>query len=481
MTALGMLEDHNRLLLATRSVSGPVSVAVRNRGVLVLTFFLVALGSSLCFGKESLAKQPAEAAKSGAFATSDRPTSPRPEAAPVDQGPSSRPTQQRPAERDASGPKHPAELPGGRSTLIERPAYEPPGSMREPGRGSAGNEPVGPDSVRHPPEPEKVDRELSSRLVHERTAPQTTAHYPRGNESAGPQEDAGVPNRQDRPASLPAKEKVHPERKGFVAQPEQTLLRPEAVGSRPVEKPGNGAYQRPVHTDASSNAPDGGTPAIGTEEPLERQPPARTMAGRESGPETTTPGVEASEHRDEEGIFGPRFVDLRKEEPTGPARPLSAHSPARQAVEFSRTVDLAPAGKQGPVAEQAQVAWDTPFGSARLLFDTLWDERGSLVGLTQAALRSLPGGERDLSTGALYGGSLTQRAPPLEVPSHFFGFVPMMGGAASGFGSSGNGVAPLLAVIAPCLIALLYRDRSRIFCAFLRPITIPRPALERPG
>src|SRR5919107_6316984 len=154
MTALGMLEDHDRLLLATRSVSGPVSVAVRNRGVLVLTFFLVALGSSLCVGKESLAKQPAEAAKSGAFATSDRPTSPRPEAAPVDQGPSSRPTQQRPVE-----------LPGGRSTPIERPAYEPPGSMREPGRGSAGSGPVGPDSVRHPPEPEKVDRELSSRLV----------------------------------------------------------------------------------------------------------------------------------------------------------------------------------------------------------------------------------------------------------------------------------------------------------------------------
>jgi hypothetical protein len=477
MTALGMLEDHNRLLLATKSVSGPVSVAVRNRGVLVLTCFLVALGSSLCVEKESLAKQPAEAAKSGAFATSDRPTSPRPEAAPtavhrapVDQGPSSRPTQQRPVE-----------LPGGRSTQFERPAYEPPGSMREPGRGPAGNGPVGPDSVRHHPEPEKVDRELSSRPVHERTAPQTTAHYPRGNESAGPQEDARAPDRQDKPASLPAKDKVHPERRGFVAQPEQTLPRPEAVGSGPVEKPGNGAYQRPVHTDASSNAPDGGTPAIGAEEPLERQPPAWTTAGSESGPETTTPGVEASERRDEEGIFGPRSVDLRKEKPTGPARPLSAHSPARQAVVSSRTVDLAPAGKQRPVAEQAQVAWDTPFGSARLLFDTLWDERGSLVGLTQAALRSLPGDERDLSTGALYGGSLTQRAPPLEVPSPFFGFVPMMGGAASGFGSSGNGVAPLLAVIAPCLIALLYRDRSRIFCAFLRPITMPRPALERPG
>ena len=488
MTALGMLEDHNRLLPATRSGSGPVSVAMRNRGVLVLTCFLVALGSSLCVGKESLAKQPLEAPKSGAFAPSDQPTSPRPEGAPtaghreqVDRGPSSRPTQQRPAERAAAGPRHPAELPGGQSTPFERPAYELPGSMREPGRGSGPRRSVGPNSVRHHPEPEKVDREPSSRPVHERPAPQTTPHYPRGNESAGPQEGAGSPDQQGKPAILPAEKKVHPEKKSSVAQPEQTLPRPEdgeAAGSTPEEIP---AYQRPVHTGTSSNAPDGWTPAIGAEEPLERQPPARTMAGRESGLETITPGVEASERRDEGGIFGPRSVDLPREEPTGPARPLSAHSPARQAVESSRTVDLAPAGKQRPVGEQAQLAWDTPFGSARLLFDTLWDERGSLVGLTQAALRSLPGGARDLSTGTLYEGSLTQRGPPLEVPSPYFGFVPMMGGAATGFGSSGNGVAPLLAVIAPCLIALLYWDRSRIFRALLRPITIPRPALERPG
>jgi len=152
-------------------------------------------------------------------------------------------------------------------------------------------------------------------------------------------------------------------------------------------------------------------------------------------------------------------------------------------VKSFQTVGPVPATASGEKrsagGEQARGAWRTPFGSTKLLFDPLWDERGSLVGLTQETLRSAPGGTHDLSTGTLYSGSLTQRIPPFEVPSPFIGFVPMMGGAATG--SSGNGVAPLLAVIAPCLIALLYRDRYRMFRAFLRPVTIPRPALERPG
>ena len=93
----------------------------------------------------------------------------------------------------------------------------------------------------------------------------------------------------------------------------------------------------------------------------------------------------------------------------------------------------------------------------------------------------MPGGPSNLSEGTLYEGSLTQRVPPLEIPSPFFGFLSMMMGV-SGSGSSGNDVAPLLlAVIAPCLIAVLYRGRSLIFLTFLRPVTIPRPALERPG
>src|SRR5215204_5917541 len=92
MSALGMMEDHNRLLPATESKSGLVNVAMRNRGVLVLTCFLVALGSLLCVGKESLAKQP------------DPAPATRPDPAPrgpVDRGPVSRPARQRPVERAA--------------------------------------------------------------------------------------------------------------------------------------------------------------------------------------------------------------------------------------------------------------------------------------------------------------------------------------------------------------------------------------------
>jgi hypothetical protein len=117
----------------------------------------------------------------------------------------------------------------------------------------------------------------------------------------------------------------------------------------------------------------------------------------------------------------------------------------------------------------------------KFLLDPLWEESSSLIDLTQEALRPVPGGPEDLSKGTLYRGSFTQRGPPLEVPSPFSGFAPMMGGAATGSGSSGGGVAPLFAVVAPCLIALLYLGRFRIFCAFLQPGTVPRLALERPG
>src|SRR5919107_1562717 len=118
MTALGMMEDHNRLLPSTESGSGLLNNAMRDRGVLILSCVLVALGSLLCAGKESLAKQPDRIPRPGDRATSHQPTSPRPAAAPdtdhrepaartkptprerapretVDQSPSSRPTEQR--------------------------------------------------------------------------------------------------------------------------------------------------------------------------------------------------------------------------------------------------------------------------------------------------------------------------------------------------------------------------------------------------
>jgi hypothetical protein len=588
MTALGMMEGHNRLLPATESRSGLMNVAMRNRGVLVLACVLVALSSLLCVGKESQAKQPGKAPKPGSPATSHQPPSHRPAGAPhADQrapaaqqkpaprgpvdhrGPSSRPkhqrptrtqpAQQRPAEhrpaeraapagRRAHDQGRPTESPGKQPAPHERPtheqrpaheqrplheqkpvhekpipepkqahekkpvheprpAHEPPGFQkfgREPGPHKA----VGQDHIRYRPQPEKVARDPSSRPVHERPAPQTTPHYPHGKWSTGRQEGVESPDLPGKPASLPGGENVHPEKKRSIAQPEQARQRPEygmAAGHKPDKKAGSRdyrsatpkekspVYKNPTHMGTSADAPDGRSPgmvSVGAKEPLDRQPPARTSAGYE-----TASGAEPSYRKadTEGGKFGPRSVDLRKEEPTGLTGPSSAQPPERQAVETfqtksSQTVDSerkrdavpyeAPGGQQRGVGELAQLASGPLVGPTRL--DSS-GEKSSLVDLIQEALRAMPGGPHNLSKAILYTGNLTQRGPPLEIPSPFFGFVSMMVGAASGSGFSGNGVAPLLAVIAPCLIILLYRGRSHIFCDFLRPVMVPRPALERPG
>ena len=59
MTALGIMEDHNRLLHSTDDGSGVENVAMRSRCVLAATCVLVALGLLLWAGRESHAEQPA--------------------------------------------------------------------------------------------------------------------------------------------------------------------------------------------------------------------------------------------------------------------------------------------------------------------------------------------------------------------------------------------------------------------------------------
>lgn len=532
--------------------------ALRNRGVLVLSCVLVALGSLLCVGKESSAKPPEQAPKPGGHATSQQPPSPQPTShqpaarpnadhrapaaqpeparrEPVDRSQSSRPTEQRPAEQRAVGQRpaeqraaeqrpteraapagrrgpaqgQPAEPPGKQVAPHEKPAHaqgpahEPPG-WREPGP----RKPVGPDPARHHPRPEKVDRGHLPRQVHERPAPKTTPHHPQANESTGQQKGAGSLDQPGKPASPPGKEKVHPKGKSSVAPPEQAPQRPEhvmAAGPKPEMKAGIGAskavtpeenghvYRSPVHAGTSANVSDGRSPGMGTNVPHDHKAPVQTLAGHKTGSDTR-PGADPSNRQDRSeggGISGPRSMDLRREEPTGLAGSSSAHPPVRQAVRSSQTVDplrgrdavpaAPPGGKQRPAGEQGQITPGTPFRSTKFLLDPLWDERSSLVDLTDEALRSLSGEPRELNTGTLHRGSLSQRGSPLEIPQPFSGLVPMMGGAAIGAGSPGNGAAPLLAVIAPCLIAVLYRGRLRTFCAFLRPGTVPRPALERPG
>src|SRR5919112_2010005 len=147
MTALGMMEDHNRLLPSAEYGSGPSSNAMQNRGVLILGCVLVALGSLLCVGKESLAKQPDQRPEPGDRAANHGPavapnsnhpapaaqTKPAPrEPAPREpvRSPSSHPTEQRPAERTAPAGRRdpaqgrPAESPGKQMVPHERPVHE---------------------------------------------------------------------------------------------------------------------------------------------------------------------------------------------------------------------------------------------------------------------------------------------------------------------------------------------------------------------
>jgi hypothetical protein len=104
-----------------------------------------------------------------------------------------------------------------------------------------------------------------------------------------------------------------------------------------------------------------------------------------------------------------------------------------------------------------------------------------MIQQSQEMLRPLQSGAYDLAGGKNYGKSFTQRGPPPEIPTPFSGFGPMMGGAGNGSTSSSDGGAPLLAVIASCLFVLLCTGRSRSYYHFIRPGTVPRLALERPG
>jgi len=455
--------------------------AMRNRSVLFLVCVLAALGSLLCIGKESLAKQPAKAPERGGSAVSSRQAIHRPSGAP-NTGPRaerSRPTRKEPVGRRASEPRQFKKPRGRRFVPYERPAHEPPG-LRE-----------------HGPQPEQSNRDHLSRPLRERPASQTGPHYPHHSKGTGPKEGAGSPDQHGNPASPPGRENIHPKGKSAAepgGQTRQPLEHGKAAGHKPDEKIGNSPNkptiprgEKPVHTGTSAYAPDGGPSSIGNvgaKEPPGRQLLVRPLAGQE-----VRSGFEPSQHQ--AGFSDPRSLDLRREDPESVADPSSVRRPDLQDVRSSLTLDPvrgpyavsdAPPGEtQRPAGEQVQLAPGSHLGSTKLLLDPQWYERSSLVDLTQAVLRSVPGGTYDLSTGTLNEGSFAQSDLPLEVPSPFFGFVPMMGGAATGFGSSGGGTAPLLAVVVLCLIALLYQGRSHILSAFLRLASVSRPALERPG
>ena len=164
----------------------------------------------------------------------------------------------------------------------------------------------------------------------------------------------------------------------------------------------------------------------------------------------------------------------------------SSRVPDRPVIKPSQAVQtVAPAPEGGgrrSAGYGARPAAEAPFGSTGFFFGYLWDESSFPVQYVQDGPGAAQNAARGFANETSHGGVLTQRGPPLQVPSPFSGFSLMMGGAASGTSSSGASGDQLLAVIFCCLCAVFWRGLlSRASSAFVRPGTVPHFALERPG
>jgi hypothetical protein len=435
-----------------------VSCAMQNRGALALICTLVALASLLCAGRESLAKQPVKAPEPGGQTASHQPAG-----AP------------NPGHRAPAAPQE--QTSGGHSP---RPVHQHPTPRTTPQR-SHGNNVAG----------------------HQKSAGSPDHQNGKGAGSPRQHNGAGSPGERGKPASPPGRENYHPRGQGGTGRPEQAAPPPDhntqtgQKADRQTNEP-TPPKKNPTPKVTSANRPDVGPSNRAAGGHADRQPPTQEMAGHDTGsnarpPTDARPATQSSYHRsgrDKGGFSGSHSIGSRNEQPTRLEGASSAHQPGRPDARSARTVGpvrgrdavlaAPPGGMHRPA--QAQLAPVAPFASTKLVLDPPWDKRVSLVQRTEGLLHSLPGGSQDLSAGTPHKGSLKLRGPPLQGPSPLSGFGPVMvGGAATGSASSGGGTAPLFAVIALCLIAVLRRTRFLAFCSILRPAAFPRPALERPG
>jgi hypothetical protein len=246
----------------------------------------------------------------------------------------------------------------------------------------------------------------------------------------------------------------------------------------------------PVYTCQPANALDGRHPDIELNQPLDPHTYAQSQAGSVGGPGTrdeAEPALRPATTRDgvepayrpataRESTPGSRSLSVQGEGPQTFTVRSSDQRAARVSVPAMQTE-----GKQRPAAHPARSSSETSLWSASALLDPIWNISNSVVQQAREILGSLQGGTRDLVAGKPYGKSLTQRWPPPKLPAPFSGVGPIIGGAAAGSTSSSDGTAPLLAVVVSCLLALTCRGLSRTYDPFLRPGTVPRLALERPG
>jgi len=537
------MEDYNRHLHPADGGSGVESVAVRNRWVLAATCVLVALGMLLCAERASLAQQPARVPDPAGPATPQRSVGQGPESVPVapsrpatpraerpvagepanggpalrpaaqsarprpvepagvpkaeHRSPVTRPVHRLPAEHGAPvGRGEPAVPPGRQVSPLPRPAHVPRKHPQGPSQGLP--KPV----EQEPPRPEKpVDRGPVSHPGQQPTPEPRLVHEARDNPRGDPQdgllggEDTGRPEgkgshgQQGESGGPPDEVNTHTPGSGGAEAPEQSEVHPGQGMARNQEpaneggRTGGGAG----YEGTAANPPAGGSPS-GTADM--RQHPDRRAAsaalpGHEPGSDVRSTEEPSHLPAKEASDTAAPLTAVRGEDSVrsaGDSSPL----PDQKGAGHSRAVETAspaaPAdGGRPPAGYGVRAASEEPLGSTQYFFGYLWDESSFSVQQDQDGLGPMRDGARGFVAATSHGGVLTPRAPPLPIPSPFSGFGLTMGGAVFSASSSGDGDAPLFAVIFCCLSAVLWRGRSRAYGALLRAGTVPPLALERPG
>jgi hypothetical protein len=327
--------------------------------------------------------------------------------------------------------------------------------------------PVSPPGGQQPtPKPE-----LEKPVREPRDIPRTS---PRGGEDTVRPEGRGA---QGESGGLPDQVSAHTPGNVGSEAPGQPEVHP---GPGTAHEPDTGGSQLPAAVGKDSVGGGNGYKGTAASEPAGDQP-SGTGTGQPSDRRAATAALPGHE---------PASGTRSAEYPSHPTAKAAADDASRAPTAVrgdgsgragGHSQALGAASPAAPAGYGARTASEAPFGSTEYFFGYLW--HGGGVGLQQArgGLGPVRGPARDPVAATAHGGSLTPRAPPLPVPSPFSGFGLTMGGAVFGASSSGDGHAPLLAVIFCCLSAVLWRGRPRAYGALLRAGTVPRLALERPG
>jgi len=323
------------------------------------------------------------------------------------------------------------------------------------------------------PDQQPTPKPKPTKPVHEPQGnPQGTPQDgPKGGEDTGHQGESGGP---------PDKENAHKPENGLAEPPGQseghsgqgpaTDQAPDDEGGNVPAAVGGTGYEGKTANGPSGEPPSGTPNGAPTDTGMAQHPDRRAASAvlPDQEPGSGTRSTEELSYRPAKTAAA-RTEDLVG--PAGHSRAVEAASPAAPA-----------GGERPPDGYGVRAALEAPLGSTEYFFGYLWDGSSfSVQRDQQTGLGLMRDGARGFVADTSHGGALTQRAPPLPIPSPFSGFGLTMGGLAFSASSSGDGDGPLLAVIFLCLSAILWRGRSRAYGALLRAGTVPPLALERPG